>query len=95
MQRREEMSQSRFCGFCEENSRQYEKELSSLRAKLKEAEEALKFYADKDNYGCDDTNRTTGNNVYDVVLFDFDPGSKDDFAGRRARLAIAKIRGEK
>lgn len=51
-------------------------------------EKALKFYANKKNYASDDRSLATGNQCYDIVLFDFNRGKKRDYAGARARKAL-------
>jgi hypothetical protein len=62
--------------------------------KLKKSREvlrdALEFYGDKENYESRDKSRTTGNKVYDIVLFDFDRNfeNKKDYAGKKAREAL-------
>jgi hypothetical protein len=71
------------CAYCE---------IEYLKSQLAVAVEALEFYGDKENYNSEDYSRTTGNKVYDIVLFDFERGLKKDYAGRRAREALAKVR---
>lgn len=68
-----------------------ESEIERLVALNQKYKEALEFYANKDNYGTDDKSRTTGNITYDICLFDFDRnmGPGQDFAGRRARVALS------
>lgn len=66
-----------------------ELKVERLRRENKKLRTALEFYANKDNYGSDDTSRATGNKCFDIVLFDFERGEKEDYAGRRARIALA------
>lgn len=60
---------------------------------VKQMREALEFYADKEHYESLDTSRRSGNKVFDILLWDFDrdfePGK--DFAGQRARRALAAL----
>lgn len=69
-------------------------ELEEFRRQNEILLEAVKFYANKENYNSEDICRPTGNKVYDVCLFDFDrdfePGK--DFAGKRAREALKEFR---
>jgi hypothetical protein len=67
-------------------------EVAILEAKLMIAKYALEFYADKESYGCEDTSCTTGNQVFDVICFDFDRGAYKDYVGKRAREALKAIK---
>lgn len=60
---------------------------------VNELRDALKFYANKENYESKDTNRITNNKVYDIVLFDFTRNlePKKDFAGSKARQSLTKV----
>lgn len=42
--------------------------ITALMTRYLKMEEALKFYANKENYECDDTSRTTGNLCYDILF---------------------------
>jgi len=64
--------------------------INKLCMRLEDAEQALKFYADKKSYGSDDVSRSTGNECFDIVLFDFERGKKRDYAGKRARAYFSK-----
>lgn len=53
---------------------------------------ALEFYANPEAYGSNDKSRSTGNECYDIVCFDFDRNFKprQDYAGARARTALSE-----
>lgn len=58
---------------------------------IKRLRDALEFYANPDTYGSDDKSRTTGNECFDIVCFDFTRDFKPrlDYAGARARAALS------
>lgn len=60
---------------------------------LQKAVEMATFYADKENYESRDKSLTTGNKVYDIILFDFDRNleKKKDYAGKKAREFLAEL----
>lgn len=81
-----------------------QKEVDRLNEQLEEKQkiideqlEIIKFYADTENYATLDTNRFTGNEVYDVLLFDFtrDLQKGHDYAGKKAREYLQKMESEK
>ena len=65
-------------------------EITKLKKSRDVLRKALAFYGDKENYESIDKSLTTGNKVYDIVLFDFDRNfeNKKDYAGKKAREAI-------
>ena len=69
--------------------------IEQLQREKAELIEVVKFYADHRNYSSMDTNRITGNKVYDIILFDFDRDfkKKKDYAGKKARELLKKLEG--
>lgn len=68
--------------------------LKEENEKLKKSREVLRsaceFYGAKKSYESVDKSLTTGNKVYDIILFDFDRNfeKKKDYAGKKAREAL-------
>lgn len=73
-----------------------ESQIRELQEKLKCAEEALEFYGNEMSYSIDDYHGISGEMRYRIILHS-DTTERNDvyqYAGRRAREALKKIRGE-
>lgn len=69
--------------------------VKALETKLNDAEQTLEFYANLKSYESQDNSRSTGDQVYDIILYDFSRNLSDrkDYAGKRARECLARIKG--
>ena len=83
--------------------KELEKERDALQAKIKEAEAALEFYADRHSWYLHKDPVTGAEVRRSIEYFDTESGSRLDergtnilevTGGKRAREALAKLRGE-